>query len=302
MFAYLGHFAALGTSVAWSFTSVFFTIAGRRVGSPIVNRTRLLLAVIFVTITHRLMEGQFFPLGAEPFRWGWLGLSGIIGYVIGDSFLFQAFVMLGPRLSMLLLALAPVFSTVLAWVLLGETLSALELLGIALAVGGVVLVVADRRNGSTAARPITSRQYALGVLFGLGAALGQAGGLLASKLGLVGGFSPLSGNLIRLITAAAAIWIIALLGGQMRTTITRLRAEPHALGAITGGAIAGPFVGVWLSLIAIQHAPLGIAATLMSLTPVILLPIGRLFFGERITWRAIMGTVIAFAGTALLFL
>ena len=284
MSAYLGHLAALGTSLAWSFSSTSFTLAGRQTGSVVVNRTRLLLAVLFVALTHRLLEGQFLPLGAEPFRWGWLALSGIIGYVVGDGFLFQAFVMIGPRLSMLLMALAPVFSTVLAWVLLGEALARL------------------RRGGGAALPELPPRQYAGGILFGLGAALGQAGGLLASRLGLAGDFPALSGNLIRLLTATLAIWGITVLRGQTREHFLLLRAHPRAWWGILGGAVAGPFVGVWLSLVSVQHAPLGIASTLMSLSPIFLLPVGRYLFGEQIGMRAVAGTGVAVLGTALLFL
>ena len=301
--AYLGQLAALGTSVAWSFTSVFFTMSGRRVGSAIVNRTRLVFAIVLVMITHRLMEGSFLPLGAEPFRWGWLGLSGLIGFVLGDACLFQAFVMIGPRLSMLLMALVPVFSTVLAWVLLSETLAPLELLGIALSVGGVMIVVSDRQNGkSNAIKVDSSRQYTIGILFGLGGALGQALGLYASRMGLQGDFPALSGNLIRLISAATIIWLFTALRGQVRPGIEKLRQQPDALKFIIGGAIAGPFLGVWLSLIAVQKAPLGVASTLMSMAPVILIPISRVLFGDRVTARAITGTVVAFVGTALLFM
>ncbi len=308
MFPYLGHLAALGTSLAWSCSSVLFTLAGRQVGSLVVNRTRLILAVLLVMITHRLLLGQFLPVEAEPFRWGWLALSGFIGYVIADGFLFQAFVMIGPRLSMLLLATHPVFGTVLAWVLLGEQLAGLELLGIVLSVSGVALVASDRANGAsgppaTAADPARDpRRYALGLLCGLGGALGQAGGLFCSKLGLVGDFPALSGNLIRLLTAMSALWLITIAQGKARENFQLLRAHPRAWRGVIGGAVAGPFLGVWLSLVAVQHAPLGIASALMGLAPIILLPVGRFLFGERIGLRAVAGTVVAMAGTVILFL
>ncbi len=317
MDAYLGYFAALGTSVAWSFSSTFFTLAGRRVGSPIVNRTRLVLALGFVIVMHWLMLGQPFPTGAEPFRWVWMGLSGLIGYVFGDGFLFQAFVMIGPRLSMLIMALVPVFSTLLGW-LIQETLAPLELAGIALSVGGVMLVVADRRNGESAppatngasAAPVEPdpasaglrRRYVVGVLCALGGAIGQAGGMFASRMGLVDGFPALSGNLMRLVVSALVLWLFALLTGSALNTFRRLREEPRALRTLVGGSFVGPFLGVWLSLIAVQLAPLGIASTLMSLSPIILLPIGLVLFKEQITRRAVVGTLIALAGTLLLFM
>ncbi|MBN1286677.1 MAG: DMT family transporter [Anaerolineae bacterium] len=303
---YVGHLAALSTSLAWTFTSVFFTLAGREVGSPVVNRTRLLLALGLVALTHWVTMGAPFPAGAEPSRFGWLGLSGVVGFVIGDACLLQAFVMIGPRLAMLLLSLNPVFGTVIAWAWLGETLEAPALAGIALAVGGVALVVSapaeEPDNPDRLEARTDLRRLAAGVLLGLGGALCQATGLVLSKQGLAGGFPALSGNLIRLVAATLAIWALAALQGQVRAGFDRLRAHPRAWRAIVGGSVAGPFLGVWLSLIAVQNAPVGVASTLMGLAPIILIPVGRVRFGERITPRAVVGTVIAFAGTALLFL
>jgi drug/metabolite transporter (DMT)-like permease len=59
---------------------------------------------------------------------------------------------------------------------------------------------------------------------------------------------------------------------------------------------------VWFSLIAVQNAPVGIASTLTSLTPIMLIPLSRIVFKEAITWRAVGGTLLAVAGTAILFL
>ena len=298
---YTGEFAGLFTSVCWSFTSIFFTLSGRRVGSAVVNRMRLVFALLMVGTLHWLTQGLPLPIHADISRWGWMALSGVVGFVIGDAFLFQAFVMIGPRLSMLIMALNPVFGVVLAWVLLGETLSALELFGILLAVGGVVWVISDRTNGSSL--PDTSaRNYVIGVLMGVGGALGQASGLIASKKGLTGDFSALSGNMMRLVVATLVIWGFTLLRGQVRAGIQTIRERPDALRFIAGGALAGPFVGVWMSLIAVQHAAVGIASTLMSFAPVFLLIPAHFFFHERVTWRAILGTVLAIAGTAVLFL
>ncbi len=301
MTEYAGELAALGTAFCWGFTSIFFSMSGRLVGSPIVNRTRLLLAVVMVSLFHWISLGKPLPYDAEAYRWGWLALSGLIGFVIGDAFLFQAFVMIGPRLSMLIMALAPVFSVILGWFLLGEKLSAQELAGIALAVGGVAWVITDR-PAANGFHHDEKRPYFYGVLFGIGGALGQAGGLIASKKGLDGDFPALSGNLIRLIVSTIAIWGFTIAIGQAKNNFVRLRQTPQAIRWITLGAIAGPFIGVWLSLYAVQRAPVGIASTLMALTPVILLPVSYFLFKEQVGLRAIVGTILAVAGTAIIFL
>ncbi len=301
MDAYIGQIAGLLTSFFWSFSSIFFTLSGRQVGSSIVNRTRLAFALIMIGAAHWITQGELLPLHAALSRWGWMGLSGFIGFVLGDAFLFQAFIMIGPRLSMLIMALNPVMGAVMAWVLLGEKLSAVEILGIMLAISGVVWVVADRTNGQTL-RDTAPRTYVIGLLCALGGALGQATGYIASKQGLEGDFSALSGNLMRLLVASIVIWTWAAFRGEARQGVERLRAHPRALRFILGGAVVGPFIGVWFSLVAVQHAPVGIASTLTSLTPIMLIPLSRIVFKESITWRAVGGTLLAVAGTAILFL
>jgi drug/metabolite transporter (DMT)-like permease len=294
----LGELAALGTSVCWSFTSVFFTLAGRVVGSGAVNRIRLLLAIAFLAVSHVVLYGELVPLGAAPERWLWLGLSGIVGLVIGDAFLFQAFVWIGPRLSMLLMALVPVISTLLAWLFLGEVLNGTQILAIVVTVGGVAWVILDRSGDGSVFRP--EKGYLVGILFGLAGATGQAVGLIMAKKGLAGEFSALSGTLIRMIVATFVLWAITVLQGHARETFRKARENRPALRHIVGGAFFGPFLGVSFSLVAVQATEVGIASTLMSLAPVFLLPISRTVFGERFSWRAIAGTLIAILGVTLL--
>lgn len=300
MFAYLGELAALGTSVCWSATASFFTLASRRVGSVTVNRTRLVLAVGFLSLTHWAARGSLLPLTAEPARWFWLGTSGVVGLVMGDAFLFQAFVWVGPRIGMLMMSLAPIIAALLAQFFLGENLVPFQWLAIVVTLVGVGMVILDRRR--PAASDGEERNFARGILFGLGAAAGQATGLVLAKRGLVGDFDALSGNLIRMLTAASVIWILALLLKQAGETFRRLRAERRVILPLLGGAFTGPYIGVWLSLIAVQRTEVGIASTLMALPPVFLLPIGRVVFKESIGFQAILGTLVAVAGVAMLFL
>lgn len=300
----IGELAALATSVLWSITGIQFTLAGRRIGSAAVNRTRLALAVVYLSMAHLALNGQWWPVGAGAESWFWLGLSGIVGLAIGDAFLFQAYVVIGPRRSQVVMTTVPVMSTVLAWLFFGEALTGAELMAMTLTLFGVAWVVAERRNSHSRisfAGDDNRRIYLVGVLLALGGAAGQAGGLLLSKKGLEGGFPPLSATVIRMVVAAGAIWLLALLRGQAPATIRALH-DRRALALIAGGAFTGPFLGVWNSMIAVQNAPVGIAATLMALSPVMLIPLSRHFFGERVTSRAVIGTLIALAGTALIFL
>lgn len=296
----LGELAALATSLCWSFTSTFFTLAGRLVGSVVVNRVRLLLAVLFLTLTHLILRLPL-PLHAEPWRWGWLALSGILGLALGDAFLFQAYIWIGPRLTMLLMSLAPVLGAVIAWFFLDEKLSAWQLAGIALTIAGIAWVIFDRA-GAGSGRAHDRRHHLLGLLCGLGAATGQALGLIAAKKGLAGNFPALSATLMRMVAAAAVLWAITLAWGQARATLHTLQQHPRSWRYLLGGALFGPFLGVTLSLVAVQRTEVGIASTLMALPPVFLLPISRVVFAERIGRRAVSGTALAVIGVVILAL
>ena len=296
----IGGLAALGTSILWAAGSTFFTFASRELGSVTVNRVRLLLATIFLALTHLAINGALIPVGVEPETWFWFVLSGVIGLVLGDAFLFQAFVWIGPRLSMLLMSLAPVISVVFSWIFLAERLTLLQVLGIGLTVLGVSTVILDRAKPNQTEGH--NRNYLKGLLFGLGGAIGQALGLITSKVGLNAGVSPLSGNLIRIFSAAVIMWFVALVMNQAKVTVDNVWHSGRARSFLFMGTLAGPFLGVWLSLIAIQHTPVAVATTLMSLAPIILLPVGKIVFRERIGWRAIVGTVVAVSGVAMLFL
>ncbi|MBE9479288.1 MAG: DMT family transporter [Chloroflexi bacterium] len=296
----IGGLAALGTSILWATGSTFFTFASRELGSVAVNRVRLLLATIFLAITHLGINGALLPANGKAETWFWFVLSGVIGLVLGDAFLFQAFVWIGPRLSMLLMSLAPVISMIFSWIFLAERLTPLQVLGIGVTVLGVSTVILDR--GKPSQTDGQNRNYLKGLLFGLGGAVGQALGLITSKVGLNAGVSPLSGNLIRIFSAAVIMWFIALFMNQAKVTIDSVWHSGRARSFLFMGTLAGPFLGVWLSLVAIQHTPVAVATTLMSLAPIILLPVGKIVFKERIGWRAVVGTVLAVSGVAMLFL
>lgn len=304
MESYLGELAALGTAMAFSVGSTLFTLSGRRIGSPLVTRTRLAISSLAAMLIHWVFMGSLLPLDAGSHPLFWLGVSGLVGLALGDASLFQAFVMIGPRLSMLIMALAPVLSVILAWLFLDEILTMQHLIGIIVTVLGIAWVVSERRRtqSGTMVAVDTRRGYIIGLLFAFGGALGQAGGLVLSKIGLADDFPSLSANVIRLLAATIAIWIIPLIMKRLPQDIKTLRSQPRVVLMITVGSIIGSTIGVWLSLVSVQRTEVGIASTLMALTPIFLLPIGTFVFKEKISTQAILGTFVAFVGSALLFL
>lgn len=292
---FLGEIAGLITAVCWSVTSIVFSKASQRIGSLQVNLLRLPLAILLLVVTISLM-GQW--SASTPKAVLWLSLSGIIGLALGDSFLFEAFVQIGSRLSMLLLSLAPPMTAILAFFILGETISTIGILGIIVTIVGVSWVITERSHSGDEKKKVNLR----GVVYGLLAALGQAVGLILAKQGLSENLHPILATLIRMSAAALILWPLSLVSRRVKNPFRMLKADLTALRLLLTGVFFGPFVGVTLSLVSVKYTDTGIAATLMATVPVIMLPLVVWLEKERLSWRAVLGATITVAGVAMLFL
>ncbi|MFH0980876.1 MAG: DMT family transporter [Planctomycetota bacterium] len=309
--SYVGPAAGVATSVLWTFTSLLFTAAGKRIGATAVNATRIGLAIVLLGITHRWLAGGWVPHAAAG-QVVFLALSGIVGLSIGDQALLIAFVDIGPRLALLIMATAPILAALFGRLVLGETLQPVAWLGMALSIGGVGWVVLERPHPETAVR---SAHRVRGTVLAFVGAACQAGGLLLSKQGIGHGWLPRSEHLdpqaaalVRMVfTGVGMVPIVALYLRQRRKRVAAgvpsLRMEARRAGLLfaVGGAVVGPYLGVWMSLVASDRAPLGVAQTLCSLAPVLILPFAALVHKERIGRRAVLGAVVAVGGSTLLF-
>ncbi len=290
--------AALFAAALWAVTITVFTFTARRLGPQVVNGARLLLAATLLALGHAVLFGSPWPAGLGGSRTLWLLGSGLIGFTLGDGFGLESFVRIGPRLGMLVQTLAPVFSTALAWALFGQRLSFLRLLSVAVTLAGIALVVGQ---GSAQGNPAAARTRWMGLLFALLAALCQAVGQLTSVQGMQGGVPALSATVVRISAGASgALGLLALRGkfGDLRSAW----ADRPSRLQFLGGTFLGSVLGVPLSLYALAHAPMGVAATLLFMTPVFLLPLARIFFHEPLTARSVGGTLLTVAGAAGLFL
>lgn len=288
-----GELAALGTALCWAFTGLFFAEAARRVGAMTVNLLRLPLALL-------LLSGALLTTGTslgdlDARRTALLAVSGLVGLTIGDLALFAALVRIGPRLVSLLMALAPVFATWAGLALLQERPGVVALLGMTVTLAGVAWVVLERRGNEPHAAGRASA-IALAVF----AAACQGLGLVLAKMGMDGEVPPLAATWVRMGVATAGIWVLALGAGRLRELSVGAAAR-RAAWPVAGGAVSGPFVGVWLSLVAARYTDVGVAATLMATTPVLIIPLVMAVESYRPTWRAVVGTLVTVAGVALLF-
>jgi len=295
---YAGELAALGTACCWAVGSNLFAAAGQRMGSVVLNRLRVTVAAGFLAVAMGVLHGSPWPTWATPFQVVLLSLSGIIGFVFGDTYYFRSLVILGPGKATLVASLAPVFTAILGVPVLGETLGPTALVGMALTLGGVYWVLGERQRIEHA--HVEGSTFT-GVVSGVLAAVGQAGGYVISKLALRDGLDPLSATSIRIAAAVVCVWAIAAAGGSVKRSIAALD-DRRAAAFMVGGAFAGPFLGVTLSLAALKYTKAGIAASITGIYPILTLFLSSRFHGERINARILIGALVAIAGVTVLFL
>jgi len=299
--SHFGEFAALLTAVFWTVTSLSFEAAGKRIGSLSVNLIRLYLAFIIYSVYLYFARGMFFPTDATKFAWLWLSISGLVGFAIGDLLLFQAFVVVGARISMLIMSLVPPITALLGWMILGETLSTQSMAGMIITITGIVLVVFKRENPQLNSKKKIKLSYpVIGILLAFGGAVGQAVGLVLSKYGMKD-YDAFAASQIRVMAGLVGFTIIFIFMKRWDKLKKGIRNR-KGMQLVILGSIFGPFLGVSFSLLAVQNTSTGVAATIMAIVPVLIIPPAIIIFKEKINMREVIGSILAVAGVALLFL
>jgi len=302
---FFGELMAISAAVLFSWVALLFTSAGRRLGVSTVNLVRLPAGAACLALMHFLLHGQFWPDGLGGTGQFWLGLSGVVGLALGDSALFLAFTRIGPRRALLLMATSPIFTVLIAWFALDEQLGWRALLGIVVIILGVMLATVGREVGreerAGTLGKLTPAQLRTGYLLALAAAIGQGLGSVFSKLGMAGDVGALGATLVRMCWAALAMVVLVLPFRRFRPDLERLR-DRRGLLALTGGILLGPFISVWLSLLALKYAEAGVAQVLMGMVPVFVIVPAWIVYRDRPSWRSLSGALIAVGGGALLFL
>ena len=295
MQAYTGELAALLVAVFWTITALSFELATQRVGSLAVNFIRLAFALVFLSIYGIFARGLAWPSDAGSHEWIWLALSGLVGFVFGDYFLFHSYRLISSRIAMLIMTFVPPVTALLGWIILGEKMGALHLAGMTLTVGGISLTIFSKVKG----QKIQLKYPVKGLLFAFLGVLGQAGGLVLSKYGMRD-YDPFAATQIRIIAGLIGFSLIIVLNRKIPLIISAFK-NSKAMWGITTGSIFGPFLGVSFSLIAIQYTNTGVAATLMAIVPILIIPPAAIFLKQKVSLMDYIGAVISVGGVALFF-
>lgn len=293
----LGELAALATALCWNISGISFESAGKKVGSLSVNYIRLILGFLFVSLYSLIKRGFFLPIDATLHNWIWLSLSGLIGLTLGDLFLFQAYVEVGTRISMLVMASSPPLTALLGYIFLKEKLDLISLLGMLITVSGIAIVILGKDEGEKKLKLNHSKKGLICAFLG---SFGQALGLIISKIGMEG-YNALASTQIRIIAGFIGFTVLLFILNKFEDINVAVK-DKKAMKEITIGALFGPFIGVTLSLVSLQYTTAGISSTITSITPVTIIPFSIFLLKEKIKPKEILGAILSVTGVAILFL
>jgi drug/metabolite transporter (DMT)-like permease len=294
---HLGEIFALSTAIFWTITALAFESASLKVGSLVVNLIRLVIGLGFLSIYTFYTRNKLLPLDANSEQWFWLGISGFIGFTLGDLFLLKSFTIIGSRVAMLIMALVPPIAALFGWMVLGEKLTIMNYLGMVLTFSGISLAIFSKKVDS---KKLSLKFSLKGLLFALGGAIGQALGLVLSKFGM-DGYDAFASTQIRIITGIIGFSILITLLKRWKPVFTAL-FHKNGMIRITIGAFFGPFLGVSFSLLALKYTQTGIASTIMAIVPVLIIIPSVFIFKQKVTLIEALGAIISVAGVSLFFI
>ena len=294
---HLGEFAALLTAIFWTVTSLSFESASHKIGSVAVNILRLIIGFAFLSVFTFIRRGLVLPVDASMENWLWLSLSGLVGFVFGDLFLFKSYTMIGSRFSMLIMTLVPLITAFFSFAILGERLTLFHYLGMTLTFSGIAMAIFSR---PAKGEKLSLKLAPKGILFAFGGAVGQALGLVLSKFGMKN-YDPFAATQIRIIAGIFGYTILVTFMARWKNVISATHNKSGMM-LTSLGAFFGPFLGVSFSLIAVKFTEAGIASTIMALVPVFIILPAVVFFKQKVTLPEILGAIISVAGVALFFL
>ena len=297
----IGELAAFGTAVCWTVSAVFFEKASRRIGTVAVNFYKLVGAILLLSGTAWILRGLPFPSDAPGRAWLWLSASGLVGFVIADIFLFNAYVMIGSRTTMLFLALSPPTTAFFSFLAIGELMPPRGLAGMALVCAGIAAAVLGRPRDPRAEQVQDRDKRRKGYLFAFLASVGQSAGMILTKLGSAG-YDTVAATQIRVLAGMAGFALVALVSGKGRKVFVEAPGDRAGMRSTAAGAVFGPFLGVTLSVFALNHTQAGTVSTLIGLAPVLIIPPSVLFLKQKVSLWEILGACVAVGGTMVFFL
>lgn len=310
--SYVGEIISLGVAFSWTITALVSEVGTKRIGVLNFNTWRLGVAMVASLFLVFLLTETVGIMYAGIKTWALMLVSGFVGFYFGDFCLFKSYIYISSRYGQMFMTLAPAVSALAAWLLLKQTLTMGNIIAMAVTIFGIAIAVLGKAEGT---KKIKINLPWKGILYGLGAGVGQGFGLVISKVGMdqyerdiplsmqseMQNIIPFSANAIRCIAGFACFLITVLATNRGKQTLSKVY-DRKTMSMVVLAVVFGPFLGVGFSLMAVQLAKVGVAQTLMSLTPILIIIPSYWLFRQPVTVKSVVGACVSVLGASLFFL
>lgn len=300
MSAGLGELAAIGTAVSWGISNQVQSVVARMMGSTGVTLLRMPYQIAFLAFLCFIMQADI-SFSSQNFLL--LIVSGVLGICCCDYALYRSITIIGPAMAVLLLSMSAGFTALFGWIFLSEIMPFQAVAGIVTTLLGIGWVVTEHSASTLlpGQEVPEGKVLLLGVALAASAAVCLAASFIFLKLAMQNSVDPLWASFVRLCGGAAVLWAVGLVRGWIPAVGSGLRRYPRIYWMLFFSCGCGS-LGMWFSSLAMNMAPVGIAATLIGLQPIMVTIIGALWYRRAPSLRTVSGIVIAFCGTALVCL
>lgn len=295
----IGQLLALLTAACWAQNSIIYRYLGTRVGSDAAAHVRMWIALPAMAMLAFFVEGSAFPTSLSAQTYGLLFVSGAIGFFLTDLFLFQAYVLLGNRETMVIMTLSPIVTAIFSNFLFAESLNPRQILGISVTILGIILMVVMGSRLKISDEEQKTRLK--GFLFAMLASVLQSVSYLFARYAL-NETGPISSNLLRTVGGLVAFILYNVVYKRNAKKQFQSFKNKKFFALLAIAAIVGPVIGMSSQMKAFTLAPIGIVTTLTQVTPILLIPFDIFIMHKRLSLSDMAGTLLSIVGVALLFL
>jgi drug/metabolite transporter (DMT)-like permease len=317
MTEFRGEIAALSSAFIWAISSTVYTILGKKISPIVLNLSKGAIAIVYILVTLLILKESIPIISTKPLFL--LLLSGATGIGFGDTAFFSALNILGARKTLLIQTIAPAITALLGFILLNEQLKITSWCGMLLTIFGIAWVINERTKDKSDFSAFSQNR---GIIWAIASAIAQSVGAILSRSALTqSNLSTLWSTILRLVAGIVICSLILLWQNQYlpidnRKQTLKTKREARTLSllslakkvkvssqsiiivAIT--AFGSTYLGIWLQQISLKFTAAGIAQTLSATSPIFVIPL-TVLLGEKISYRTLVGVILAIVGIGLLF-
>ena len=298
---YLGEICSLLSAVFWALAIIIFKKIGDRVSPMVINPVKSTIGLLLFILTYIILgipltpNTQFSNIDLIT-----LAISGIIGIGIADIIFLHSLNILGAGISAIVDTVYSPFVIFFAFIILGESLTAIQLFGGVLIIGSVLYTSTKIQN-----IPVNRKRFKQGVLYGVGSIAMMALGIVMIKpiLNTVSNQPRLQMWIAgyRLISGVLVSGSIMLYANQKENILGALRDRTLWLPLMVSSVLA-TYLGIAMWVMGMSMTTASISSILNQTATIFIMIFAWVFLGEPLTKRRILSIIVAMFGAYLVFI